>query len=79
MFAKNRRKEGGKPKVVMDVFKGNGAGGTSFQVRDVGDYLTRGPVPGWVLTQGSHTYHCEEFPSVSRQELVVPNFADSNA
>ena len=46
MVVNNIGKGWGKHKGVGDVFQGSGAGGTYFQVRDVGYYPRHGPGPG---------------------------------
>ena len=79
VVVENLGKGGNKPKGVWGVFKGGGAGGTYFQVRDVGNNPRHGPGTGGVSTHSIQMYHWEEAPEVIGQELVVPNFGYGNA
>ena len=78
VVVENLGKGGNEPKGVWGVFKGGGAGGTYFQVRDVGNNPRHGPGTGGVSTQSIQMYHWEEAPEVIGQGLGVSTSGDGN-
>ena len=45
----------------------------------MGDYPPHGPGPGGFLTKGSSTYHWEESPDITVQDLGVSTYGDGYA